>query len=345
MLRVSTQCRNLRATFPAASFPNLRAGSSVSSSFSSSSSSASAIVGKCNQGSGAVSFATTAALCESRRHLQPPTNIGFGSLVPFQGFVSNDIIAGSVAGGGQHKRGILALRDLRYDVEIIRVPAYLLHVSDDPPRDQAKALTRILLKRFVEDKRHASYITKRLLALMIGGNPVFRTEDDVRDMILDVEGAPLLFQKGLLTTLDMHRMACAVHFNRTECEYRGQKGIALFPEVAFFNHSCDPNVALNYSWDAETGDYVCTGRTLRPIKAGDQLLIHYFPEAATAPLSRFQRKLQDRWSFTCLCPTCRTRTVLATLAAGVFCMVTVFVPLAVYSVYQRKQKLVNAGIA
>lgn len=269
----------------------------------------------------------------------------FGSMVPFQGFVSSDIMAAPVPGGGQHKRGVVTESDLPFDREIMRVPAYLLHVSDKSPRKAVPELVRVCLRRFVEDKRHASYISKRLFTMMVGGNPVFRSEDDVKDVIYDVEGASLLISKGLISTLDIHRLACALHFNRVECEYKGQKGIAIFPEVSFFNHSCEPNVKLEYFWDNETGDFVCSARTLKPVHGGDQLVINYFPDDVDLPLSRFQRKLQNRWSFSCLCPSCRTRTVLATLVSGAFMMAFMFVPLAVYSVWQRKQKLVEAGMA
>ena len=269
----------------------------------------------------------------------------FGSMVPFQGYISPDLVSAPIAGGGQHKRGVITTADLPYDREVIRVPAYLLHVAEGKPRHMVVPLVRTCLKRFVDDKRHASYISKRLLSLMVGGNPIFRSEDDVRDLILDVEGANLLFSKGLLTTLDIHRLGCAIWFNRVDVEYKGMQGLALFPEVSYFNHSCEPNVALAFSWDVETGDYVCTARTLKPVHAGDQLLIHYFPEAVDEPLSRLQRRFHTRWAFTCLCPQCRTRTVLATLCAAFILMITCFVPLALYSVYQRKEKLVNAGIA
>lgn len=270
----------------------------------------------------------------------------FGSMVPFQGYVSPDILAAPVPGGGQHKRGVIAQADLPFDRELLRVPAYLLHVGNEPTtRKMVPVLVRTCLKRFVEDRRHASYISKRLFTMMVGGNPIFRSEEDVKDVIYDVEGASLLMSKGLITILDIHRLACSIHFNRFDCEYKGQKGIAVFPEVSYFNHSCEPNVKLEFFWDADTGDYVCSARTIKPVHQGDQLVIHYFPDDVDLPLSRFQRKLQNRWSFTCMCPTCRTRTVLATLASGVFMMVFMFVPLAVYAVWQRKEKLIEAGIA
>lgn len=286
-------------------------------------------------------------LVASRRH-QAQAGISmscFGSMVPYQGYVSSDLLAAPVPGGGQHKRGVVTQSDLPFDREVIRVPAYLLHVGDQTPKKMIPLLVRTCLKRFVDDRRHASYISKRLFTMMVGGNPIFKTEDEVKDLMYDVEGANLLITKGLLSTLDIHRLGCALYFNRFECEYKGQKGVAIFPEISFFNHSCEPNVKLEFFWDADTGDYVCSARTMKPVHSGDQLVIHYFPDDMDLPLSRFQRKLQNRWSFTCLCPTCRTRTVLATLAAGAFMMTFFFVPLAAYSVWQRKEKLVEAGMA
>ncbi|CAD2220647.1 SET domain containing protein, putative [Angomonas deanei] len=68
--------------------------------------------------------------------------------------------------------------------------------------------------------------------------------------------------------------------------------------TSFFNHSCDPNCAIDPSESSI--------RTIRPTRAGEELTISYLPQLYWPALKR-QEKLSERYYFSCRCPRCEQR--------------------------------------
>lgn len=82
----------------------------------------------------------------------------------------------------------------------------------------------------------------------------------------------------------------------------------IFPNLSFFNHSCDPNCMLEYAQN-QTGFYGSV-RTLRPIKSGEPLTISYFGKHALDPLvERRKDFIRQKRDFDCLCDRCVTETL------------------------------------
>ncbi|PHJ17946.1 histone lysine set [Cystoisospora suis] len=76
-------------------------------------------------------------------------------------------------------------------------------------------------------------------------------------------------------------------------------GIGLFSAVSMTNHSCWPNVEVDYPY----GDKRAVVRALRDIKAGEELRQSYIDE--TLRLRKRRRQLKQHYKFTCNCPRCR----------------------------------------
>jgi hypothetical protein len=249
---------------------------------------------------------------------------------------------GPLPGSGTYNRAVFALRDLPYDRELMRVPAYTFYVGEEPLQEQGREIIKTLLRRFVEDKRHATYIQRRVMTLMPGSKPFFFSEEDVRSVVAEVEGGMELLSSGIITTHDIYRLATQVWFNRQELEYRGRHGIAMFPEVALFNHSCEPNVVVEYKMDANM-DYVCVARVLKPVKKGEQLLINYFP-SHNLPISRFASKMRERWGFECMCPVCRSRALSAVGVIFIFGVFPIVIPTVNYAINRKQAAARRAGM-
>jgi SET and MYND domain-containing protein len=74
-------------------------------------------------------------------------------------------------------------------------------------------------------------------------------------------------------------------------------GIMVDPMLCHINHSCDPNVFVMMD-----GPKVSI-RTLRPIKADEEIFISYID--TTNPYTRRQSELKSRWFFDCGCTKCQ----------------------------------------
>ncbi|CEM06620.1 unnamed protein product [Vitrella brassicaformis CCMP3155] len=83
-------------------------------------------------------------------------------------------------------------------------------------------------------------------------------------------------------------------------------GIGLFRSVALTNHSCWPNVDVDYVNCKES-----VVKAARPIRAGEEILQSYIDEAK--PLELRQKQLQQDYGFTCQCPKCRTQAAMKLL--------------------------------
>lgn len=84
---------------------------------------------------------------------------------------------------------------------------------------------------------------------------------------------------------------------RANC-FTTEHSIALYVPRSMFNHSCNANVAE----DADSKDLVTT----RPVKAGEELCINYYPHLKDLPFDERRSELEKR-SFHCLCPKCVDR--------------------------------------
>lgn len=78
------------------------------------------------------------------------------------------------------------------------------------------------------------------------------------------------------------------------------KGQAIYNVGCLFNHSCHPNLEMQY--DSEKNDETLVALCLRPIQAGDEICISYIDE----DMSFFERQeqLAEHYLFDCGCQKC-----------------------------------------
>lgn len=91
-------------------------------------------------------------------------------------------------------------------------------------------------------------------------------------------------------------------------------GTALAEAVAFTNHSCLPNIQIDFGTAAaseppEPGLWV-HATTQRPLIPGDEVLMAYVPSIVGKPLAVRQRRMR-RFGFQCRCRSCITDEMLA----------------------------------
>ena len=75
-------------------------------------------------------------------------------------------------------------------------------------------------------------------------------------------------------------------------------GVALYPKVSLFNHSCDPDLELLFLKD------VCVARSIRPISKGSPVNIDYGFLFYSSPKSIRQDHLRKQYFFQCECRAC-----------------------------------------
>jgi len=91
-------------------------------------------------------------------------------------------------------------------------------------------------------------------------------------------------------------------------------GTALSEAVAFTNHSCLPNIQIDFGTTAageppEPGLWV-HATTQRPLIPGDEVLMAYVPSIVGKPLAVRQRRMR-KFGFQCRCRSCITDEMLA----------------------------------
>ncbi|EPY27538.1 SET and MYND domain-containing protein [Angomonas deanei] len=79
----------------------------------------------------------------------------------------------------------------------------------------------------------------------------------------------------------------------------GTRGQGIYAAGCLFNHSCDPNLQVSYSY---TNDETLHVTALRDINKGEELCISYIEE--TMPYLTRQQHLYEHYFFECGCPTC-----------------------------------------
>jgi len=75
-------------------------------------------------------------------------------------------------------------------------------------------------------------------------------------------------------------------------------GVAIYPTLALFNHSCEPSVIRTYS-----GDTIHV-QTIKKIRKGEEIYENYGPIFFTSPLASRQDRLSKQYWFKCTCKAC-----------------------------------------
>jgi hypothetical protein len=272
----------------------------------------------------------------------------FGSLTPWLGFVSPDIECreANEVTSGRSRRGLFAKTTMHYDKVLMRFPALTYYVGDEQMQEQCREMTRWVLTKMAaeldeDDKPFTAYVQHRLRNLQPGSHVVFASEEDVVRFMTEIPKGNQLVKREVLTTKDVHNLAMQIEWNRFHMLYDGRNGVALFPEAAIFNHTCEPNVELTFQMNLNK-EYVVEARALKPIMKGDQLFVNYIP-SNTLPLSRFAMAMRDRWGFECQCAECKSRVLCATAFIAVFVMLPILGPIFYFTISRQTSNARKAG--
>jgi hypothetical protein len=277
------------------------------------------------------------ALSFSARFLRPSAVLGV--IEPLEGFVSQDIrVNHNQRIGGQYGRAVYARRHIPYGIEIINVPAFAMYVGDEPVRHQCLKVAEEIYQKMASDHPHKPWIFSRVMTLMSGGQGFFFRERDCEEFadgvkLPDGRTGLAYLHSGEFTTTELQKLPQIVNFNKWEVEYRGRKGVCLFPEATYFSHDCDPNVTIEIRYSADKNRFVLSARTCKPVNEGEQLFINYMP-GNTLPLSRLSRKMNERWGFECLCARCRSRLINAMGAIAILICIPGFFLMQMYLGYR-----------
>lgn len=241
---------------------------------------------------------------------------------PPGGFVTTDVrIDMNPSFGGTYARGVFASKEIGFGREIMNVPAFTMYISDhtdESLRDQVMIMTKDVFSKLVYGTpQEKDYIKKRVMTLMSGGVSYFTREKDVFDFAEEVRapgkegaifnGASYLLS-GEFSSYDLQKLPLMIEFNRFEVEYRGRRGMCLFTEASYFNHSCEPNVEIAVNYNSVKSNFFLSARAVRPIREGEELYINYMP-GNNLPISRFALAMKKRWGFECTCVKCKSRSV------------------------------------
>ncbi|EPY35315.1 hypothetical protein AGDE_07469 [Angomonas deanei] len=203
------------------------------------------------------------------------------------------------------------------------IPAFAMYINDHDDlklRDQVLCLTKDVFSKLVYGTaQEKAYIKTKVMTLMSGGFSYFTREKDVFEFAEDIrapgkEGAilngPSYLLSGDFSSFDLQKLPLIIEFNRFEVDYRGRRGICLFPEASYFNHNCEPNVELKVDYNGLKNNFFLSARAVRPIREGEELYINYMP-GNDLPVSRLALAMKKRWGFECSCVECKSRTVAA----------------------------------
>lgn len=258
---------------------------------------------------------------------------------PAGGFITSDIkLDMNASFGGAYARGVFATREIGFGREIMNIPAYCMytgHTPNETLHDQVLLLTKQIFTKLVcGTNEEKDYIKTRVMSLMSGGFSYFTNERDVFDFAEEVrapgpEGAfrngTNYLHSGEFSSFDLQKLPLIIEFNRFDVDYRGRRGLCLFPEVSYFNHSCECNVELTITYNSLKNNFLLSARATRPIREGEELYINYMP-GNTMPLSRYALAMRKRWGFECSCVRCKSRAV----GVVVVLSVTVCLPVLYY---------------
>jgi len=92
----------------------------------------------------------------------------------------------------------------------------------------------------------------------------------------------------------------------------------MVPFVALCNHSCSPNVEVDFRHEEDRPGLFCSVTATRTIAVGEELNIQYTPVIAT-PYAKRQAELLRTWGFTCACTRCSAEATFSESDAAWFC--------------------------
>ncbi|HGJ5874084.1 MAG TPA: SET domain-containing protein-lysine N-methyltransferase [Arsenophonus apicola] len=270
---------------------------------------------------------------------------------PPGGFVTDDVkIDMNASLGGAFARGVYATREIGYGREVMNLPAYCMYISENERqslREQVLILTKEIFSKVVYGTAaDQEYVKHRILSLMSGGFSYFTRERDVFDFAEEVRapgpdgairnGSNCLLS-GQFSSYDLQKLPLIVEFNRFEVDYRGRRGICLFPEASYLNHSCEANIELSITYNSTKSNFYLSARAVRPIREGEELLINYMP-GNNLPLSRLALAMKKRWGFECSCVKCKSRAVGAITVIFVALLIPIIVYIRCFIVERTKEK-------
>lgn len=270
---------------------------------------------------------------------------------PPGGFVTDDVkIDMNASLGGAYARGVFATREIGYGREVMNLPAYCMYISENDRqslREQVLILTKEIFSKVVcGSEADQEYVKHRILSLMSGGFSYFTRERDVFDFAEEVRapGSAGAFRNGSncllsgqFSSYDLQKLPLIVEFNRFEVDYRGRRGICLFPEASYLNHSCEPNVELTITYNSAKNNFYLSARAVRPIREGEELYINYMP-GNNLPLSRLALAMKKRWGFECSCVKCKSRAVGAVTVVFVVLLIPIIVYIRRFIVERTQEK-------
>lgn len=270
---------------------------------------------------------------------------------PPGGFVTTDIrIDMNSSFGGAYARGVYANGEIGYGREIMNLPAFAMYIGENERqslREQVLLMTKDIFAKVVYGTpQEQHYVKFRVLSLMSGGFSYFTRERDVFDFAEEVRapGADGAFRNGSncllsgeFSSYDLQKLPLIVEFNRFEVDYRGRRGLCLFPEASYLNHSCEPNVELSITYNSVKNNFFLSARAVRPIREGEELFINYMP-GNNLPLSRLALAMKKRWGFECSCVRCKSRAVGAITVVFVVLLIPIIVYIRRFIVERTKEK-------
>lgn len=271
---------------------------------------------------------------------------------PPGGFVTGDIkLDINSAYGGTHCRSVYATREIGFGRELMNLPAFCMYIGDgaeQPLRDQVLILTKEVFSKMVcGSAEEREYVQLRVMTLMSGGFSYFTREKDVFDFAEEVRAPGKLgaiqngvnfLMSGEFSSYDLQKLPLIIEFNRFEVEYRGRRGICLFPEASYFNHSCEPNVELAINYSSAKNNFFLSARAIRPIREGEEVVINYMP-GNTLPLTRLGLAMKRRWGFECNCVLCRSRAMAAATALSLVLLFPCAYLMRRYVVHRNEEKM------
>lgn len=125
----------------------------------------------------------------------------------------------------------------------------------------------------------------------------FETKDPPADVLSGTGG--LLLSHLQSYPCNAHEIAeFALNPDAVAASMPNELGAGIYATLSLFNHSCDPAVTRNFYGDR------CIVRTIRPIRAGDELSDNYGAVFAMQSRSERRAKLLPQYFFECKCIAC-----------------------------------------
>ena len=177
-------------------------------------------------------------------------------------------------------RGVLAARQLPAGTVVMRAYPYVLRGG---ATDTFSDVILKMVRRRMLDQN--TYFDSVIMSMSDNESPDHETVDE--GLITAAQAID-----PTVTELTVRRLASVFWHN---CFPEG-----VCPELALFNHSCDPNCAYRVDWDDNCAFVM---RTNRAVNKGEELCINYLC-TTDGPLAVRQELLHKGWQFWCKCDLC-----------------------------------------